>query len=60
MRRNWASIVRTATMQLASVEEACQLLQRQASVEVLDFDGALLRAGELLGLEELRARREAA
>jgi hypothetical protein len=59
-RRNWASIVRTATMQLASVEEACQLLQRQASVEVLDFDGALLRAGELLGLEELRARREAA
>jgi hypothetical protein len=54
-RRNWSSVVRTATMQHANVEEACRLLQKHVSVEVLDFDGALFRAGELLGLEELRA-----
>jgi hypothetical protein len=54
-RRNWASIVRTATMQHANVEEAYRLLQGHASVEVLDFDGALFRARELLGLAELRA-----
>ena len=54
-RRNWASVVRTATTQQANIEEACQLLQRHARVEVLDFDGALRRARELLGLEELWA-----
>ena len=54
-RRNRASVVRTATLQQASVEEACELLRRHATVEVLDFDGALLRARELLGLEELKA-----
>jgi hypothetical protein len=54
-RRNRASVVRTATTQQANIEEACRLLQRHAGVEVLDFDGALLRARELLGLEEFRA-----
>jgi hypothetical protein len=54
-RRNRPSIVRTATLQQASIEEACELLQRHATVEVLDFDGALFRARELLGLEGLRA-----
>jgi len=54
-RRNRASIVRTAMMQQANIEQACELLQRHARVEVLDFDGALLRARELLGLEELKA-----
>ncbi len=53
-RRNWASLVRTATTQQANIEEACRLLQRHARVEVLDFDGALRRARELLGLEGLR------
>jgi predicted kinase len=51
-RRNWASIVRTATMQQANIEEACRQLRPHASVELLDFGGALLRARELLGLEE--------
>ncbi len=54
-RRNWASVVRTATLQQANIEEACRLLQQHARVEVLDFNSALLRARELLGFEELRA-----
>jgi hypothetical protein len=54
-RRGWTSITRTATQQQASIEQACRLLQQHARVEVLDFDGALRRARELLGLEELRA-----
>jgi hypothetical protein len=54
-RRNWASVARTATMQQANIEEACELLQQHAIIEVLDFDGALLRARELLGVRELRA-----
>jgi predicted kinase len=54
-RRAWASVARTATMQQANIEEACRRLQRHASVEVLDFGGALLRARELLGIERLRA-----
>ena len=54
-RRNWASIVRTATMQQANIEEACRQLRRHASVELLDFEHALLRARELLGLERFRA-----
>ncbi|HEX8376051.1 MAG TPA: hypothetical protein VF606_12820, partial [Geminicoccaceae bacterium] len=51
-RRGRASVERTATMQQAGVEEACRQLRRHARVEVLDFDGALLRARELLGLGE--------
>jgi hypothetical protein len=54
-RRNRASVVRTATTQQANIEEACRLLQHHARVEVLGFDGALLRARELLGLKEFRA-----
>jgi hypothetical protein len=54
-RQGRASVVRTATMQQANIEEACRLLQHHASVEVLDFNGALLRARELLGLDKLRA-----
>jgi hypothetical protein len=54
-RRGWASVARTATMHQADIEEACRRLRRHASVEVLDFGGALLRARELLGLEGLRA-----
>jgi hypothetical protein len=42
-------------MQEANIEEACRLLQCYASVEVLDFGGALFRARELLGLEGLGA-----
>jgi hypothetical protein len=42
-------------MQQAGIEEACRRLRRYASVEVLDFDGALLRARELLGLGGLKA-----
>lgn len=37
------------------VEEACQALRQHATVESLDFDGALAWARELLGLEEVRA-----
>jgi hypothetical protein len=54
-RRGRASAERTATMQQAGIEEACRRLRRYASVEVLDFDGALLRARELLGLGGLKA-----
>jgi hypothetical protein len=54
-RRNWASIVRTATMQQANIEEACRQLRRHASVDLLDFEHALLRARELLSLESFRA-----
>ena len=50
-RRGWASVARTATIQQANVEEACRQLERHARVEILDFDNALLRARELLGLE---------
>jgi hypothetical protein len=50
-KRNWASVARTATMQQANVEEACRQLDGHARVEILDFDNALLRARELLGLE---------
>ena len=53
-RRGRASVARTATMRQADVEEACRRLRPHASVEVLDFDGALRRARELLGLERLR------
>jgi hypothetical protein len=53
-RRGRASVTRTATMQQANIEEACRELRRHASVEVLDFDSALLRARELLDLEGLR------
>jgi hypothetical protein len=41
-------------MRQADVEEACRRLRRHASVEVLDFDNALRRARELLGLDGLR------
>ena len=50
-RRGWASVARTATIQQANVEEACRQLERHARIEILDFDNALLRARELLGLE---------
>ena len=53
-RRGRASVARTATMRQADVEEACRRLRRHASVEVLDFDNALRRARELLGLDGLR------
>ena len=53
--RGRASVERTAIMQEAGIEEACRRLRRHARVEVLDFDGALLRARELLGLGGLGA-----
>ena len=59
-RRGRASAARTATTQQAGVEEACRRLRRHATVEVLDFDGALLRARELLGLGRLAEGAEAA
>jgi hypothetical protein len=46
---------RSTTEEHRRVQDACARLQGRATVEVMDFDGALARARELLGLGELRA-----
>lgn len=54
-RNAWASIARKAMLQHARIEEACRKLQPHATVEAVGFEAGLLRARELLGLEEPRA-----
>jgi hypothetical protein len=50
------SAARTATMHYPNIEETCRRLQDHATVERLDFDGALRRARHLLGLDRSASR----
>ena len=52
-RDAWPLIARAAAAEHARVEAACERLRGCATVEVLGFEEALLRARELLGLERL-------
>jgi hypothetical protein len=47
---SWPVVARAVEAQHAAVEEACRRLRHVATVEDLDFEGALRRARELLGL----------
>jgi hypothetical protein len=49
-RDSWPLVARAVVAQHEAVEEACRRLRHVAAVEDLDFEGALRRARELLGL----------
>jgi hypothetical protein len=53
-QRNLVSVARTASIHQANIDRACRMLEQHASVEVLDFDRALHRARQLLGVRENR------
>ena len=54
-RSRLPAISRNTAAEQRRVEEACQHLKHVASVEVLDFERALARARQLLGVDQLRA-----